>query len=159
MTLQLFIGDKRPCANKLRPVKNRELFCKPAGGLWTSTYTWGKSDWVRWCIDESFRRPMELKWYVLRPASTARIYTINSFKDLVALPMQKVPPTFEKYVGLLSYPDFEGLSQKYDGIHLTRKGERATRWSQPSLYGWDCESTLWFRWVFEEVKLIKKKAP
>ena len=30
----------------------------------------------------------------------------------------------------------------YDAIFLTEKGQHETRFSEPSLYGWDCECVL-----------------
>jgi len=40
------------------------------------------------------------------------------------------------------YLDFEQLSKTYDAVWLTYNGERKTRYSNPDLYGWDCESVL-----------------
>ena len=45
--------------------------------------------------------------------------------------------------------DFERLAQDYDALQLTRDGYLRTR-SMPVLDGWDCESSLWFRWVFQD---------
>jgi hypothetical protein len=38
------------------------------------------------------------------------------------------------------------------GLHLTHEGylPRRSRRSNPCLIGWDCETTVWFRWVFSE---------
>jgi len=51
--------------------------------------------------------------------------------------------------------DWEEIAKHYDAIMLTEKGEKETRYTNPSLYGWDCESTLWFRNVFKKIKKIK----
>ena len=52
--------------------------------------------------------------------------------------------------------DWEQISKEYDAVMLTEEGEIITRFSTPlSLHGWDCESTLWFRDVFESVKRIE----
>lgn len=41
-------------------------------------------------------------------------------------------------------------------MHLTSEGQWRTRMSSPSLYGWDCESTLFFRTeVLEYVEEIE----
>jgi hypothetical protein len=48
--------------------------------------------------------------------------------------------------------DFERMAQDFDGMHLTDEGQWSTRLTQPSLYGWDCESTCWFRWMFDRVE-------
>jgi len=52
--------------------------------------------------------------------------------------------------------DWERISKEYDAVMLTEDGQVHTRFSRPlSLYGWDCESTVWFRDVFESVKKIE----
>jgi len=52
--------------------------------------------------------------------------------------------------------DWEEIAKHYDGVMLTEAGQVHTRYSRPlSLYGWDCESTVWFRDVFEGVKKIE----
>jgi hypothetical protein len=47
---------------------------------------------------------------------------------------------------------FERVGKEYDALHLTHEGYLRTRSRRckPSLIGWDCESTLWFKWVFNE---------
>ena len=40
------------------------------------------------------------------------------------------------------YLDFEKIAENYDAIWLTEKGMQETRWSNPDLYGWDCETFL-----------------
>ena len=56
--------------------------------------------------------------------------------------------------GRIYVPDFEQLAIDYDGVHITESGESATRHTEPGLYGWDCESTVWFRWAFSNVQKI-----
>ena len=48
--------------------------------------------------------------------------------------------------------DFERMAADFDAVHLTDEGQWATRLTQPSLYGWDCESTCWLRWAFERAE-------
>jgi|SRR5580765_3814057 len=48
--------------------------------------------------------------------------------------------------------DWLAVAARHDGIHLTDRGQGDTRLTMPlSLYGWDCESTIWFRWAFTRV--------
>lgn len=50
---------------------------------------------------------------------------------------------------------FSEMAKQFDGMHLTDNGQWATRlppFDSPNLYGWDCESTLWFRWAFDKVE-------
>ena len=45
--------------------------------------------------------------------------------------------------GVLGFLNFEELARSgIDAIFLTEEGEHATRFSEPGLYGWDCESIL-----------------
>lgn len=150
---QLFAGRKEPTREKLRLIKNQTGFCKPGdGGLWTSTLVRGNSSsWVEWCINEEFSNPR--RGWILTPCENARVYTINSLPDLEHL--YNHFPLVNDYASKygIKYLDFELIATTLDAIHLTEEGQVETRLSHPlSLYGWDCESTLWFRWVFEEVK-------
>jgi hypothetical protein len=148
---QLFVGNK-PEPSKLQAVSNLR-FHKPKGGLWTSTWRTETedSDWIEWCRGAQFGDVDSQEWYQLEPSSNARIYTIDSVVDLVAL-HNKYNETPVNYTSFYeSFIDFERLSIDYDAIHLTGNGECVTRFSTPSLYGWDCESTIWFRWCFDAV--------
>jgi len=136
-------------------IRNDPHFTKPIGGLWTSTYTPDEeycSDWIRWC---AYEMPEWLtgECYVLYPRKDARIYTIDSYSDLERL--------FRKYgirvVDTFAVLDWERIAKDYDAVHLTHKGMMETHLSRPlSLYGWDCESTVWFRNVFEKVEPLPK---
>lgn len=59
---------------------------------------------------------------------------------------------YPRVVGLRRGLDFERLAMNYDGLHLTHDGYMRTRSRRPgpALIGWECESTLWFRWVSTE---------
>lgn len=137
------------------PVENR-MFVKPLGGFWTSTYDGGTSAWVDWCESEDFGDVERCNWFVLKPKSEARIYEIDAVEDLkylaVNYPDAQMPAHFNTALTAL---DFQRIAQEYDAIHLTERGQWATRFSNPGLYGWDCESTLWFRWCFTSVERVK----
>lgn len=170
MKNQLYVGFKKPVREEFKTVKNRN-FVKPSGGFWTSTYLeeFG-SDWVQWCLGEHFSLPEDHKWdsWLLVPEKDAKIYTIDSYHDLHVL-MEKYKATLEmpgvpkELLSSLTSPfmthlDFEKLANDYDGIRLTQKGQWETRFSEPyTLYGWDCESTLWLNYKFEKVEYIGKK--
>jgi len=155
---QLFCSQYGPLKLPLivPPVRNDPIIgTKPTGGFWTSTYTpFSKycSAWLEWCAYE------EPEWmtehcYIVTPKKNIRVYVIDSYRDLELLiesdfrykPSGDIQPVFVS-------PDWEKMSQYWDAVMLTEKGERETRYTQPiNLYGWDCESTLWFRDVFESV--------
>lgn len=139
---------------RVAAITNR--YVKPSGGLWTSTYDERHgSGWVQWCLDEEYSLPKAGLWQctLLHPSPTARVYEIDTLADL-----KRLLRTFgENTLGAglrFGYPDFEAVAREFDAIHLTDAGQWATRYSEPSLYGWDCESTLWLRWVFASVEEI-----
>jgi hypothetical protein len=104
-------------------------------------YLLGYSCWVLWVDD------------------CARIVEIDSIDDYLAV--------IERY-GTVYPPsgrltiDFERLANDFDGLHLTESGvcEVASHYwpyfNIENLYGWDVESTLWFRWVFKDVRHISE---
>jgi hypothetical protein len=139
---------------EIPPIRNGlKALGKPRGGLWTSTYDpdYG-SGWVRWCVAYRYNDPFDLHWTVLSVPKSARVTVVNSQADLEAL-INRYPRLLRGYRGL----DFERLATEYDGLHLTNTGHLRTRSrrSSPALIGWDCESTLWFRWVFSEWYQVK----
>lgn len=134
---------------------------KPRGGyFWTSTLDAAGSDWLRWCMVESYGDPRDQpgqRFFVLRPRPDAQVYVIDGLDALRRL--ADLFPTLganlfdreERGVG------WNAALRHFDGIRLTEEGERATRWDSGDLidlYGWDCESTVWGSWAFESVREI-----
>ena len=94
------------------------------------------------CLKENWNIPEDGAWncWLLDVKPDTKTYTINSYTDLERFATKF--PHEEKLVPI----DFEAASKRYDAIHLTGRGQQETHLSHPlSLYGWDCESTLWFR--------------
>ena len=92
-----------------------------------------------------------MNWYVLYPAYDARIFKVDCLDDCLALYNDFGQPNvdFPQDMNMASI-DFERMHHHYDGLHLTSRGEFETRKKgiYPNMAGWDCESTLWFRWKF-----------
>lgn len=155
---QLFVSDNGSYnPNKITPIKNANV--KPRGGLWTSTFdVQYKNRWVEFCEYDFTCNVPDNRWdgYILIPHKRARIYTVNSHKDLMKL-LEKYP--YQPYRNMYGfpflaeklYPDFERIKRDYDAIRITDEGQWATRLTEPGLYGWDFESTLWFRDCFTKV--------
>lgn len=148
--------DKPPSKELIEPVIG--YWQKPLGGLWTSTMTEeGLSDWVSWCRIQEFDYAPARLAYVLIPRKDAKILTINCGEDLAAIK--------DKYAGkpeVLSYYtsiNWKAIGDDYDGVHLTCSGNQKLHLSMPmDLNSWDVESTVWYRWVFEDnVKAINIK--
>lgn len=155
--VQLYVGDKSP-ERPFRPVSNDRLpVNKPDGGRWTSTWLGDAlgSAWVQWCLNKK-ESWLQGDCYLITPRSGARIYVIDSLEDAQVLPLAKLPPMFNSdYIQCI---DWLAVSRDYDAVHLTEKGQEATHLSFPlNLYGWDCESTVWFRDVFDKVEMIGKR--
>jgi hypothetical protein len=125
---------------------------KPLGAFWTSTYNGFSSSWLEWCEIEM---PEWVKPYnfVLTVDPSAKVYVINSLEDLEQLvAMYPYGGFMSQY---LTYIDWAAMANEgWDGIQVTEAGQWATRYSNPGLNGWDCESTAWFRWVFTSVERI-----
>jgi len=117
---------------KFNSIKNR-MHVKPEGGLWASPInsTWG---WKDWCESESYgdlSSNFEFEF-------EGNVFVINSLQDAMKMPWREV----EGYRSI-KYPDYEKMIELgYDAILLTENGQQETRYSEPSLYGWDCESVL-----------------
>jgi hypothetical protein len=93
--------------------------------------------------------------YLLYPNSGSEVIVIDGLKELIALhdifPFDPYGNTYH-----MKWLDFEKISKYAEGISLTSVGQWETRLSEPiNLYGWDCESTLWFRNVFTKIEKIK----
>lgn len=88
-------------------------------------------------------------------------------------------PALQRRLGHF-WVDWVKVGEVYDGVHLTARGEAETRmpWKRdllrgfenkerisfnlmtpepPNLYGWDCESTYWYRWVFGKVAELDRE--
>jgi len=128
----------------------------PKGGFWTSTFTPNEkycSKWVNFWVSEY---TVSLgRCYVLRTKEDAKVYIIDKYSDLVSL-CEKFGCNISMYtVEKNSFvPNWENVSKEYDGVMLTEIGQKET--IEPfvnkyTLYGWDVESALWFRNVFEDV--------
>jgi hypothetical protein len=167
---QLWVGchdDQPPDESRVNTIDYRQPdtpWVKPTGGFWTSTYDERTgSGWIQWCLAEQFGCERDETWsnlWRLQPAAGARIYTIDDYGDLAEL-VERFPHSSE-YPWARVYPRWPEVAEHYDAVHLTASGEVRTRWDTPemplSLYGWDCESTLWLRWAFESVERIAPAA-
>ena len=129
--------------------------CKPRGGLWTSTWDPRScSGWAQWCIEARFKKPPYAVWLLdVEPA--ARVFTVDTYYDLaVLMDAYGVPTRWGHEIA------WGRLARDYDALHLTDAGQWATRLSEPhSLYGWDCESTVWMRWAFTDVRRFGDWSP
>lgn len=122
------LGDFK--ADLFKPIENRRHL-KPKGGLWGSPVDskWG---WRDWCEAEDFGDCSEGFEYFYS-GKTLVIDSENDLKDFIwqAIDCCRDCPDYEK---------MEKLS--IDAIYVTQKGESDTRFTEPGLYGYDCESVI-----------------
>lgn len=153
MDKQIYLGHK-PNKDLMLPVSNG--FVKGGGGLWTSTYKEEEiSGWVQWCKMEEFYTHDNLDdLWLLTVNPEAKILVIDSEKDA-----EEIYKEFGFSLhGIMKGLDFVKISQQYDALNLTEEGQFRTRFTlENSFYGWDCESTHWFRWKFDAVEKMKGK--
>lgn len=153
--VQAFVHRRPPTPSEYdEPTNTNDLMCKPDGGLWTSTLrSDGTTAWGEWCRAEDFAGGDYPLWRLWLRDGT-RVYQIHSEQDLADLLgiYQRTDEVARAYpVSSFAKIDFESMrADGWDGIHLTDTGQRETRFTRPGLYGWDCESTLWLRWVVRD---------
>ena len=136
---------------KFRPLNLTDPFTistnKPLGGVWAcpDNSEWG---WRDWCRAEDFNVGTLDNAYYFKLKPDAKIYVIDSFKDLLKISTRRVP-----YFSLECYGiDFQKLvDEGYDGLYVTDKAVMTCRWDQKvngaiiqSLYSWDVESICVF---------------
>lgn len=120
------------------PIRNRDYFTKPKGGLWASR----KDDelgWKNWCENEEFRLDSFDRSFEFKLKDSARIlmlYHLDQLDDLPKINNAKYP-YIKGNNSSECHLDFEKLAREYDAIELANVGE--FYWA---LYGWDCNSIL-----------------
>jgi hypothetical protein len=168
---QLHVGLGHPLEKIKNPISNH-IMCKANGGLYTSTYLGQDvgSDWLQWCIANEFNIPEDGIWkcWLINIKKDANIFVVDNVDDMHELYDRYEHPMFEG--SRTMQIDYTKMSKDYDGIHMTRRGERATRhgniFSRTSnmardsrnMYGWDVESTHFFRDVFKNIIPIELKS-
>lgn len=156
--------DENPSPAQMISVDGEmHLPIKPKGGMWTSTYTPDDeydSDWIRWCSTEGFYGGRH-KW-LMKPKPDTTVLVIDSLNDLRTVAKHYEKDTYKgKDASLISDTvlDFVEISKDFDAIRLTEKGQwdtRITSMNEPSLYGWDSECVLHFRWNWTEYDYLGK---
>lgn len=153
---QLWVSNEPPDPEKVKPIEPPEeaVLQKPEGGLWTSPLRDGTCGWIEWMQGERWCPVDEPEAWRLTVADDVELYTIDSVGDLEAITTAPADPRWGP-AGIMNHTiDWQGVFEDHDGIHLTREGQVATRFTgreTPDLYGWDCECVLWDGWHFEDV--------
>jgi hypothetical protein len=118
---------------KFKPITNT-TFIKPRGGLWASQVE-ASYGWHQWCRENEYGN-LETSFEFEFEGNILKIDSYDDARNMTWLPNNAV-------YSCINSPDFEAIAkQGFDAIWLTEKGETETRFSKPSLYGWDCECVL-----------------
>jgi len=131
---------------------------KPQTALWTSTYTpeaKHPSAWVEWCTSEMPVWITGKSAYIIYPKVTARVYVIDDADDVRYLSHLFPGTDMNHYKYGRTSVNWVAVAKVYDAVRLTDNGQYETRFpydQSVSLYGWDVESTAWFRHVFDKVE-------
>lgn len=150
-------AELEPKAEEFDPIGENRLCCKPHGGMWTSTHTLDAehaTDWIRWCSTDGFMSGRHM--WRLSVKDDLDIIEVDDLDDLIAVVQRFENEDYGTTTALRDRAiDFRFMAEEYDAMRLTKEGQKRTRMTdmgEPDLYGWDAESTLWFRWAFEEVE-------
>jgi len=133
---QLLIHSSDFCISKVKFNFVNSLN-KPYKALWTSTLIdTNSSQWDLWCQINEFNIKNHKIKYKIIPKNNLKVFEINNEEDLNSLPKQ-----FDSFLGKYMI-NFNKVSKLFDGIHCID-------YTLPQLYGWDCESTVWFNtnWI------------
>lgn len=128
--------------NLFVPIRNREMFTKPSGGLWASAVDAGYG-WKDWCICNDFNTHRLVDYFTFTLSENARVVHIDDVIQLNGLPQLDGEMMWCTL-------DFEQLlAEGVDAIELHLSEEKRDKtacilshglyWE---LYGWDCDSIL-----------------
>jgi hypothetical protein len=164
-----------PTPERVDPVATWDYigsFNKCDGGLWTSPEG-SAFGWEDWCRGEGMDGWLGTR-YVLKVAGAPRILRIDSAADLeaawsrfgrtadmeAAAARLGLSDTQREIVARYGPQepqrdlDFGAMTADYDALWLTDRGHFETRMGLGlNTYAWDCETVLWFRWCFSDVRV------
>ena len=130
--------------DKFKPIRNREYFAKPYGGLWASR-DGDIEGWKTWCEDNGFHEEALNHSFTFTLKPSANIYTIEKPKDIYKLPRWKE----SDWLTPMFYPDFEECIRRgIDAIEIVDIYGVDGVYSEcedsvyMTLYGWDVNSIL-----------------
>jgi hypothetical protein len=156
MDTQIWSGPQEP-RDKLfcTPVMSSGGMAKPVQGtgMWTSTWDGKLGAWLEWCHGERWGPWRQYPLWLLDVRPEARVFEIATGAD-----MKRFIKTYAMRDPVLKITwliHWDLVAEKWDGVHLADYG---LHWKIKDLgqsmifYGWDCECTLWTRWMFDNVR-------
>ena len=137
MEKYIHYGHKNFDVNLFCPIKNRDFFVKPDGGLWASNIN-AEYSWKDWCESTEFKSCNEDNSFTFFLSEDAKILKIKSSDQLKLLPKLDGETETGCVVSWVLL-DFEELSREYDAIEVYISYDKNLYFD---LYGWDCDSIL-----------------
>jgi len=152
--------DAVPAPTRLKDAVNASsTFWKPTGGIWTSTYGGGCSEWWEWCKGEGFG-DYRSAW-LLEPME-ARILVIRNPEDLAAAHLLYPRKSPDELGNIRSYRDlldYEKIKYDYDAMWVPNPHPHRLTIDSLFFNVMDVESTVWFRWCFSNIEKIDLESP
>ncbi len=121
--------------NKFKKIENQATFNKPKGGLWASPIKTNYG-WNEYCKQGEFVGFSSSFEFLFK----GNILIIDNELDLKNIDW--LNDEFDIYKALRGINFKKMLNKNIDAIYLTAKGEEETKFTDPGLYGWDCECVL-----------------
>lgn len=125
------------------PIKNKEGFNKPGGGLWASAVD-AQHSWKQWVECTKFYPERLTMSFEFELSPNARILELrpDNVWDLPVIPntpMWRRRPEIRDHYSMVTNIDFEALARDYDVLECSLSDYPSLYWS---LYGWDCDCIL-----------------
>lgn len=127
--MYIHYGHENFDKTKFEPIKNKEEWIKPDGGLWACREN-SDNSWKEWCEDLEWEDKLK-KHFTFTLKENANVLIIASSSQLETLPKAKS--------GAYTMLDFEELAKQYDAIEILISKDIKLHFK---LYGWDCDSIL-----------------
>lgn len=124
------------------PIRNRDYWVKPEGGLWASRKD-ASFGWKNWCEEEEYRDCNVSNSFEFTLRNDANIAVISTLSQLQTLPEMK----HVRFTPISYCIDFEEcVRHGVDAIELCWYGEEYKKIKGEdlhfTLYGWDCDSIV-----------------
>ena len=137
-------GSEHFDKEKFKPIKIQKIdiptviFNKPNGGYWASRSD-AKYGWKAFCITNDLYNMDVMPYTVFALKNSAKIYAIDSLKDLDWLVEYGLAQTFFECPKVYQI-DFEKMMNRHDAIELNMSNDYNNLYRP--MYDWDCDSIL-----------------
>ncbi len=141
-TIYRHYGNEHFEASLVKPIKNRDNWGKPYGGLWASRVD-AEVTWKEWCESENYETQKLSKHFDFTLKDGTKILEIKNVAELDKFGLEHRNLFLKSYYfsSTEAFLDFEKLSKLYDAIEVNAGSNRDLYFR---FYGWDCDSIVIF---------------